>query len=122
MEIRKCQREPYEIIQQNFGESSENKKIHLVKFVLDSFINENLFENSKSAIHCHVSDFCYKLFKRLDKCRRSYDTLIKNNSSWLNKDVVFPLLNVLDPDATSTYGPRGRPNQNFEDCSVRSKK
>ena len=95
--------------------------MHLVKFFFDSFINQNLSEDSKSASRYHVSDFCYKLFKRLDKYYSRYDIFIKNNSSWHNEDIVFPLRNVLDLDATSTYGPRDRPRQNFEDCSMRSK-
>ena len=97
--------------------------MHLVKFVLDSFINKKLSENSKGSICHHVSDFCRKLFKRQDnKCHRIYDIFLKNNSSWLNKDIVFPLQNMLDPDTTSTSRPRGHLSQNFEDSSVRSKK
>ena len=63
MEIRKCRRELYEIIRQKCGESRENQKMHLIKFVLDSFINFNFSEDSTNAIRCHISDFCNKLFK-----------------------------------------------------------
>ena len=69
MEIRKCRGELCEISRLKCRESKENQKMHLVKFVLEYFIIQNLSGDSRNAIRYHFQTFA--------QCHTSYDVVTK---------------------------------------------
>lgn len=102
------------------GKSEQNSMLY--QFLSSKYDISEITESSMRETKNAICRFSSKLLEKWTKCGKSKDRFLKNNSQWIEGDLVFHVsLHQVQPSTSGSSTP-GRPRKDFDELSDKTKR